>query len=354
MHRLRHLCQRLSDRSYCGSVSEYSPGKGRACLAGCRYIGYVALPFFYFLCFFTFLTLAAGKLEAESSPLLIQQLDRYDLLFRQYTAEVEIARRALFAPGRNNRPLEELPPIYHYITRENDNLMAIAARCLIPIDTLASINRISHPLDLWEGRVLLLPSMPGIFVPDRPISELSELERLLVSSRAEGNPGITVFIPLDGSTETYTFFPGVGFSQMERIFFYNRGFQFPLRDFTVTSEFGPRINPVSGRQGQHRGIDLAAPAGTEVYAVRSGTVIDLGYDSILGNYIMIQHDNNWVSVYGHLSSTNTSLNSEVRTGSFIGRVGSTGQSTGPHLHFELIQNGQHHDPARLLRLFSGE
>jgi murein DD-endopeptidase MepM/ murein hydrolase activator NlpD len=101
----------------------------------------------------------------------------------------------------------------------------------------------------------------------------------------------------------------------------------------------------------HRGLDLAAPEGSEVYAVRSGIVAGLAEDPIMGKYIILQHDNNWVSFYGHLSEINTTLRAEVPSGAFIGRVGSTGQSTGPHLHFELRQDGQTHDPARLLRLF---
>ncbi|MDR0447102.1 MAG: M23 family metallopeptidase, partial [Treponema sp.] len=81
--------------------------------------------------------------------------------------------------------------------------------------------------------------------------------------------------------------------------------------------------------------------------------IDLGEDEILGKYVIISHDNRWVSFYGHLSEIRTALRTEIRTGSLIGKVGSTGQSTGPHLHFELRQNGQSIDPARLLGIFKG-
>jgi murein DD-endopeptidase MepM/ murein hydrolase activator NlpD len=101
----------------------------------------------------------------------------------------------------------------------------------------------------------------------------------------------------------------------------------------------------------HGGIDLAAPEGTDVYAVKSGIIMDLGEDQILGKYVIISHENNMVSLYGHLSSIHTNLYAMVQSGNVIAKVGSTGQSTGPHLHFELRQNGQSRDPARLLRLF---
>lgn len=99
----------------------------------------------------------------------------------------------------------------------------------------------------------------------------------------------------------------------------------------------------------HQGIDLAAPEGTEVYAVADGVVIDIGEDPIYGNYVIISHGESWTSLYGHLQKVETVLRSSVRSGTLIGRVGSTGQSTGPHLHFELRQNGRALDPTGRLR-----
>jgi murein DD-endopeptidase MepM/ murein hydrolase activator NlpD len=114
-----------------------------------------------------------------------------------------------------------------------------------------------------------------------------------------------------------------------------------------------RQNPVTGNTSFHQGLDLAAPQGTPVYAAQNGTVSEQGADPIYGNYIIITHNNNWISLYGHLSTIETSLYQQVNSGTLIGRVGSTGQSTGPHLHFELRQNGVSRDPQRLLRLFQG-
>ena len=99
----------------------------------------------------------------------------------------------------------------------------------------------------------------------------------------------------------------------------------------------------------HQGIDLAAPEGTEVFAAADGVVTAAGFDPVYGNYIIISHSNNWKSLYGHLSTIDTVLRTNVKSGNFIGRVGSTGQSTGPHLHFELRQDGKAFDPAGRLR-----
>jgi murein DD-endopeptidase MepM/ murein hydrolase activator NlpD len=267
-------------------------------------------------------------------------------MFRQYQSDVQAGRRDVYS-SRRNQTAEELSSsltIYVYVPQENDNLQGIAARCNIPIDTIASLNRFSNMEDPL-GTLMLLPSHPGIFIPETPGNDL---ERLLISSRADRDPQAEVLlsIPRNGKTEQFRFVPGDNFSSTERIFFLNRGFRFPLKDFRVTSSYGPRINPVTGRPGMHQGLDLAAPEGTEVFAARGGTVIDLGEDRILGKYIILRHDNNWQSLYGHLSAINTTLYAEVLSGGFIGRVGSTGHSTGPHLHFELRQGGQTRDPAR--------
>ena len=290
----------------------------------------------------------------NSSPLpVISRLDTRDNVFRQYLQDVESARRILFS-SRQRLPeqLASSLTVYSYLPGEADSLMTIAARCNIPYASLASINRLSNADDYLGEKALLLPSMPGIFIPESP---RTDLERLLFTSRMEWGleQGVVLSIPRDGSTERFLFIPGDDFSSTERVFFLNRGFRFPLQQFRVTSFYGPRINPVTGVSGMHRGLDLAAPEGSEVFAVRRGTIIDIGDDAVLGKYIIISHDNGWASLYGHLSVIEKPLRAEVQSGSLIGRVGSTGLSTGSHLHFELRQHGQSRDPARLLGIFRG-
>jgi len=100
-------------------------------------------------------------------------------------------------------------------------------------------------------------------------------------------------------------------------------------------------------------VDLAAPAGTEVYAAGSGIVTETGDDPVYGIYIIIKHNNDWASLYGHLQKTAIGLRSNVKSGTLIGWVGTTGQSTGPHLHFELRHNGKARDPDKFLFLPGG-
>jgi murein DD-endopeptidase MepM/ murein hydrolase activator NlpD len=98
----------------------------------------------------------------------------------------------------------------------------------------------------------------------------------------------------------------------------------------------------------HAGIDLAAPQGTDVYAAREGRVTESGTSKVLGEYVVIAHDGNWSTVYGHLSKRLVRLNDKVESGMIIGKVGSTGESTGPHLHFEVRSQGQPRDPEQLI------
>jgi hypothetical protein len=307
------------------------------------------LPFFCHQ-FFTilFLLLAVNPPINGDSPFpVISRLDVRDGAFRQYISDVETARRLVYSSRQNSTAdIAAYLTIYVYIPGDGDDLMSVAARCNIPYSTLASLNRLSHIGEMTGGKAILLPSVPGLFITEEPNTEL---ERLLVSSRED--TGIILTIPRDDNIEQYRFIPGEDFTPNERVFFLNRDFRFPLRQIQVSSPYGPRVNPVTGRPGVHRGLDLAAPEGTEVYAVKSGVVIDLGEDPVLGKYVMISHDSNWVSLYGHLSAIDTSLHATVQSGSLIARVGSTGQSTGPHLHFELRQNGQTRDPASLLGIF---
>jgi murein DD-endopeptidase MepM/ murein hydrolase activator NlpD len=290
--------------------------------------------------------LAGQEIQQAALP-VIHQLDPGDRVFKQYLADVEAARRRVFNMNRTGDTPEALIrdlTIYAYRPVEKIDLFSLAARCNIPIAALATLNRLPHPPDFETAPLLLLPSIPGIFIPEAPGSDL---EWLLYSARAD-REGVAFTLAGTGKEERFLFIPGADFSPTERTFFLTPGFRFPLRTYRLTSSFGPRINPVTGVFRVHQGLDLAAPEGTEVFAIQKGTITELGTNAVYGNYIIIEHGDGWVSLYGHLSRFETVLRNNVQSGTLIGRVGSTGQSTGPHLHFELRRNGKALDPGRLL------
>jgi murein DD-endopeptidase MepM/ murein hydrolase activator NlpD len=283
--------------------------------------------------------------DTESRYPRIIRPDSRDIAFRQYQADVEQARRRIFGREGGEEP-ERLAgdlTVYSYEAGPGDDIFGLAARCNIPYSSLATVNRLAHPSALAQGSLLLLPSAPGIFIPETPETDL---ERIMGAAR--GDRGIILSFTRNGRRERFRFIPGADFTPTERAFFLNTAFRFPLRNYRITSNFGMRISPITGTPRIHEGLDLAAPEGTGVYAAREGIVTDLGEDPVYGKYIIIRHGENWVSLYGHLSEIDTSLRSAVQSGTLIGKVGSTGLSTGPHLHFELRQNGRAQDPGRFL------
>ena len=120
---------------------------------------------------------------------------------------------------------------------------------------------------------------------------------------------------------------------------------------TVSSRFGYRNHPVTGRYKLHTGVDISAPNGTPIYAAQSGAVIIAGYSSAWGNYVVINHGNGITTLYAHMSKILTTKGATVSAGQQIGKVGSTGYSTGNHLHFEVRQNGSYQDGGRILGLY---
>lgn len=120
---------------------------------------------------------------------------------------------------------------------------------------------------------------------------------------------------------------------------------------TVSSRFGYRNHPVTGVYKLHTGVDISAPNGTAIYAAQSGTVIIAGYSSAWGNYVVINHGNGITTLYAHMSKILTTKGATVSAGQQIGKVGSTGYSTGNHLHFEVRQNGSYQDAGRILGLY---
>ena len=124
------------------------------------------------------------------------------------------------------------------------------------------------------------------------------------------------------------------------------GFGWPLKGGAgrISSGFGGRKSPTAGASTYHKGVDLAAPSGTPILAVGSGKVVTATYSSSAGNYIMISHGNRLYTVYMHCSRLAVSAGKQVTKGQVIGYVGSTGISTGAHLHFGVTKNGSYVNP----------
>ncbi len=116
--------------------------------------------------------------------------------------------------------------------------------------------------------------------------------------------------------------------------------------YTITDKFGYRTHPITGVYKMHTGVDIAGSGirGKAILAANSGKVLKAGYNTAYGNYVVIDHGGGYSTLYGHADSLNVKVGQSVSRGDTIGYVGSTGYSTGPHLHFEIIQNGTYLNP----------
>lgn len=112
----------------------------------------------------------------------------------------------------------------------------------------------------------------------------------------------------------------------------------------VTETFGTRVHPVTGRESSHDGVDISAPEGAAVLAVRSGTVAETGWDDTDGNYVLLDHGDGLTTLYGCLSTVSVQTGQAVAQGDALGAVGRTGAAVGPHLHLEAAQDGTPYDP----------
>ena len=112
----------------------------------------------------------------------------------------------------------------------------------------------------------------------------------------------------------------------------------------ISSDFGMRKDPFTGRSAFHDGIDLAAPRGTEITAIRGGEVVYSGWQGGYGNTVVVRHEDGLESVYGHTSKIHVSAGDTIQAGTVIANVGSTGRSTGPHLHLEVRRHGKAVNP----------
>lgn len=117
-----------------------------------------------------------------------------------------------------------------------------------------------------------------------------------------------------------------------------------IKDYTMASGYGPRMDPVYGTAAFHEGLDFAAETGTSVFATAAGRVVQAGWRGGYGNCVEIDHGYNYITRYGHMNSISVREGEYVSRGEKLGEVGSTGKSTGPHLHYEVRYKGEPQNP----------
>ncbi len=123
----------------------------------------------------------------------------------------------------------------------------------------------------------------------------------------------------------------------------------PVENAVVTDVFGSRVNPVTGKNENHKGLDLGVPAGTSALAVKSGEVTDSAYSDSYGWWVRYRTYDNYDILYAHLSRVIADKGQKIKQGDVLAYTGSTGQATGPHLHWEIMYEGKNIDPSQFLK-----
>lgn len=238
-----------------------------------------------------------------------------------------------------------------YKVKQGDMVGFIAENFGITQDALISVNDIRQSRNLQIGTILKIPSISGIVYTIKKSSETiqSIADKYEVSAekcaRVNGlpldsrlTPGKPLFIP-DAKLDWVTIQETNGDL-----------FHRPIKSrYYLSSQFGWRSSPFTGKRSYHSGVDMACPTGTKIYAALAGTVTTVGYNSVYGNYVIVTHHSGYKTLYGHMSQTSVIKGKYVDTNTVIGRVGSTGLSTGPHLHFTVFKFGKTVNPQVLWR-----
>lgn len=228
-----------------------------------------------------------------------------------------------------------------------DTISEIARGAGLNMDTLVSLNKIEDVRRIPVGAALKIPNQNGILYSVRRGDSLSTISRTF-------NVGMNALADVNNLESSVIhpgqdlFIPGARMKPMELKKVLGELFIFPTLG-RITSHFGPRNDPFTGVRRFHNGIDIAAPMDTPINAAMAGRVVKVDVHPTYGRYIILSHPSGYQTWYAHLNRALVRVGATVAQGELIGRMGNTGYSTGPHLHFSVFKNGSPVDPLKFLR-----
>lgn len=237
-----------------------------------------------------------------------------------------------------------------YKVKAGDSISTITRKFgLSNISTLIAVNDISNVRALRSGQKLKIPSQDGLIYKvsaGDSLNAISVKYHVSVEEILDANDLASETL----SKGTELFIPGAKLDSTTLKKAMGELFTCPIKaSYRISSYFGRRSDPFTGAASNHTGVDLACPQGTSIYAAMSGKIAYVGWSNVFGNYVIINHGNGYQTLYAHMIKTLAKTGTYVDQGAKIGLVGSTGYSTGPHLHFTVYKNGKLVDPLTLLR-----
>jgi murein DD-endopeptidase MepM/ murein hydrolase activator NlpD len=246
----------------------------------------------------------------------------------------------------------ESPLTYEtYRVKKGDMIGFIADKYNVTQDTIISVNSIKQSRLIQVGQYLKIPSIPGIIYTVKKDGEtpssIAEKYEVAAEKCALVN---SVAVDTSLKAGASIFVPDAELDWVTRQEINGDLFRKPLKSrYWLSSPYGWRDSPFNtGKRSFHSGVDMAASQGTPIYAALDGKVTTTGYSAVYGNYVIITHHSGYKSLYAHMSQITCKRGNFVYTNTMIGRVGSTGQSTGPHLHWTVYKNGKTVNPLSLI------
>lgn len=244
------------------------------------------------------------------------------------------------------------PVSYHeYLVKSGDTIGGITHRFgLKTISTIIAMNNIKNVRALYSGQKLRIPNMDGLV---HSVEATDTLDSIAAKYGASVDDIVDVNDLTSGDilAGQELFVPGARLDEASLKKAMGEVFICPLKKnvYRITSRFGPRADPFTGVASRHGGLDMACVEGTPIYAAKSGKITKIGFSSIFGNYVIIDHLDGYQSLYAHMSRTIAKQKMIVSQGDTIGLVGSTGYSTGSHLHFQVYKDSKLVDPETLFK-----
>ena len=261
------------------------------------------------------------------------------LLFKDANTYITILKQYPYNPGVT---------MTIYTMREGESYWDVIQRYRISIDTFIGANPHLDSLLAKAGIKIVIPHQDGLLIPCRHFYD-AWLAKLSMNgtTHIKGHYLHHPFELLAMDDIRFAFIkhakPVAVNDKIEKLYTLRQKFQSPING-RYTSMYGDRVDPLEHGMAFHNGIDICAPMGTSIHPVRNGFVNFTGWLDGYGFTIIIQHDEGYESWYGHCQKIFTQKGDFVTNNSVIGTVGSTGRSTGPHLHFMLLQHGKMLNP----------
>jgi murein DD-endopeptidase MepM/ murein hydrolase activator NlpD len=234
-----------------------------------------------------------------------------------------------------------------YTVSQGDTIGKIARDFGLNLDTLISLNNIKNTRLLRIGQVLRVPNQDGILYTVKKGDNVPAIAKKY-HTNPETIQTVNELFSEQVSAGTSLFIPGARLEWTDLQEINGDLFIWPTRGY-ITSRYGYRPNPFNEKVRQfHTGLDIGSPMGTPIKAAMSGRVSATGYNDISGNYVVLTHHSGYRTLYAHMSVIGVKTGVYVKTGERIGAVGTSGLSTGPHLHFTVYKNGVTVNPLTLM------